>query len=64
MKLKHVKIVPLLLAFCIFACKKERTTLSDSIIGTWELRISVGGQGRTTSYKAGNGNYFRLACVN
>jgi len=61
MKINYLKILPLLLAFCSFACKKERTTLSNSIIGTWELRIGFGGQGGQTNYQPGNGTYFKFA---
>jgi len=58
---KHLKIVSLLLVFCVFGCKKEKTILSNSIIGTWELRISFDGQGGQTNYQPGNGTYFKFA---
>jgi hypothetical protein len=61
MNLKHLKIVSLLLVFCVFGCKKGKTILSNSIIGTWELRTSFGGQGGQTNYQPGNGNYIKFA---
>jgi len=61
MKLKYLKLIPILLACCIFACKKERATLSNKITGTWELRTSFNGQGGGTNYQPGNGNYFKFA---
>src|SRR5436305_11925461 len=41
-------------------CKKDSTYMSDSIIGTWELRQAQTGMIPTKNYSAGNGNILKF----
>lgn len=52
----HYVILCLLIISCCVACKKENNLpVSDSLIGTWELRIDINGMtGYATHHKAGN----------
>lgn len=52
----HYIILFLLIAGCCVACNKESNIpVSDSLIGTWELRMDINGMtGHVTHHKAGN----------
>lgn len=58
---KYFRLIVILLPLFIISCKKEKTSVSPGIIGTWELRSSFNGQGGATNYHPGNGNYFKFA---
>jgi len=59
-----ILVIFTLSVLCLFhACKKSDDSNpgnSDSIIGTWELRISYGGQGGQTTYRPGNGTIYNF----
>jgi len=57
---KYFKFIFILLALYIISCKKEGTSVSATIIGTWELRTIYTGWGPDPNYPPGNGNYLKF----
>jgi len=58
---KYFRLIIILLPLCITSCKKEKTSVSSSIIGTWELRTGYGGWSGITNYPPGNGRYLKFS---
>ncbi|HXR84103.1 MAG TPA: hypothetical protein VN722_07335 [Hanamia sp.] len=58
---RYFRLIIILLPLCIISCKKEKTLVSPSIIGTWELRTLYSGWIGNTNYPAGNGNYLKFS---
>lgn len=54
------KFIFILLSLFIISCKKENTSISSKLIGTWELRTIYTGWGPDKNYSAGNGNYLKF----
>jgi hypothetical protein len=54
------KFIFILLSSLIISCKKENTTISPKLIGTWELRMVDNGWVGNTNYPPGNGNYLKF----
>lgn len=54
------KFIFVLLSLFIISCKKESTSVSSTLIGTWELRTAYNGWVGNTNYPPGNGNYLRF----
>jgi hypothetical protein len=57
---KYFRLIIILLPLFIISCKKEKTSVSPSIIGTWELRTGYGGWSGITNYPPGNGRYLKF----
>ena len=55
MKRKWISLIFILGSCIFFACEKEKTDRSESIIGFWELRTEYNGWGGATGYPQGNG---------
>lgn len=56
----YFKLVIILLPLCLVSCKKESTSVSEAIIGTWELRTEYSGWVPAKSFAPGNGNYLKF----
>src|SRR5690242_5523505 len=54
------KFIFILLSSLIISCKKENTTISPKLIGTWELRMEHNGWAGPTNYPPGNGHYLKF----
>ena len=57
---KYFSFILILLPLFITSCKKESTSLSSTIIGTWELRTAYSGWVGNKNYPPGNGNYLKF----
>lgn len=57
---KYLPQILILFTLCI-SCKKESTSVSSTLVGTWELRtVYTGGWGPNRNYPPGNGNYLKF----
>ncbi|MGN6803064.1 MAG: hypothetical protein ACTHJN_14270 [Ginsengibacter sp.] len=54
MKARYFKLI--LISVFFLCCRKENTTASQSIVGTWELQTEYNGQGGSVNYPRGNGH--------
>ena len=61
MKYKSFIFLVLLAPLTLLSCKKEK--VSQSLIGTWELRTAYNGQGGKTDYAAGNGHLLKFTAT-
>ena len=63
MKYKSFIFLVLLAPLMLLSCKKEKAEVSQSLIGTWELRTAYNGQGGKTDYAAGNGHVLKFTAT-
>ena len=56
----YFKLLFILLPLYLVSCKKESTSVSTAIIGTWELRTVYSGWVPNKNYPPGNGNYMKF----
>ncbi len=56
----YFKLVFILLPMCLVSCKKESTSVSAAIIGTWELRTVYSGWIPPKNFAPDNGNYMKF----
>ncbi len=63
MKHFYSGVVFIFLVFLSFSCKKEKASLSQSVVGTWELRTDYNGQGGSTNYPPGNGRILKFTAT-
>jgi hypothetical protein len=57
---KYFRLIFILLPLYIISCKKESTSISPNLIGTWELRMEHNGWAGFTNYPPGNGHYLKF----
>ncbi len=57
---KFFKFIFILLPLFIISCKKESTSISSTLVGTWELRTVYSGWAGSTNYTPGNGHYLKF----